>query len=266
MRTTTVAALAVSLAMVAGCTAEEPAEVLGVQLESPTPEEPTEEPDDAGDEAEPTDSGAADQGEDATDEPADSDTSDDAGQDEGTDTGDDGEDADDADGDGTDAAGAGDDTSDDAGASDEPAPAATRSPRPDPEVLTARDAETRTVWTTDHDSGTWIETSGTSITAEDVAVLAVGLAPTDATPDAPTREASCVVTLDAPDGRGVVAQGTVTVDLLVDDELAKRYRVTLDIDQLAAGESVELPSQDAREVALAEVDRVSCVATFTPAG
>lgn len=264
MRTTTVAALAVSLALVAGCTAEEPAEVLGVQLESPTPEEPTEQPDDAGDEAEPTDGDTANDGADATDEPADTDTSDDAGGDEGTDTSEDGEGAED--GDGTDAADAGDATSDDAGGSDEPAPTATRSPRPEPEVLTARDAETRTVWTTDHDSGTWIETSGTSITSDDVAVLAVGLAPTGAAPDAPTREASCVVTLDAPDERGVVAQGTVTVDLLVDDQLAKRYEVTLDVDQLAAGESVELPSRGAREVALADVDRVSCVATFTPAG
>lgn len=263
MRTTTVTALAVSLALVAGCTAEEPAEVLGVQLESPTPEEPTEEPDDPGDEAEPTDgdTGAGeDPDEGATDEPADTDGSDEAAGGEGADEGDDADG-----GDAADTGDAGDDADDDGG-TDEPAPTATRSPRPEPEVLTARDAETRTVWTTDRDTGTWIETSGTSITSEDVAVLAVGLAPTGAAPDAPTREASCVVTLDAPDGRGVVAQGTVTVDLLVDDQLAKRYRVTVDVDQLAAGESVQLPSQGAREVELAEVDRVSCVATFTPAG
>lgn len=257
MRTTTVTALAVSLALVAGCTAEEPAEVLGVQLESPTPEEPaepTDEPGGTGDDAEaPTDDATSDEGDEApADEPADGDGADDDG------TGDDAADED-----------ATEEPADDPEAdepAEAPAPAATRSPRPDPEVLTARDAEVRTVWTTDQESGTWIETSGTSITPDDVAVLTVGLAPTDDAPDAATREATCVVTLEAPDARGVVAQGTVTVDLLVDDEVAKRYQVTLDVDQLAAGESVELPSRGAREVALAETERVSCRASFAPAG
>lgn len=255
MRTTTVTALAVSLALVAGCTAEEPAEVLGVQLESPTPEEPeepaepTDEPDETGDDAEaPTDDATGDEGDEA---PADEAADDDGTQDDAADEGATEEPADDAEADEP---------------AEAPAPAATRSPRPDPEVLTARDAEVRTVWTTDQESGTWIETSGTSITPDDVAVLTVGLAPTDDAPDATTREATCVVTLEAPDARGVVAQGTVTVDLLVDDEVAKRYQVTLDVDQLAAGESVELPSRGAREVALAETERVSCRASFAPAG
>lgn len=257
MRTTTVTALAVALALVAGCTAEEPAEVLGVQLESPTPEEPaepTDEPDETGDDAEaPTDDATGDEGDEA---PADGTADGEGADDDGTE-----DDAADE--------GATEEPVDDAEAdepAEAPAPAATRSPRPDPEVLTARDAEVRTVWTTDQESGTWIETSGTSITPEDVAVLTVGLAPTDDAPDAATREATCVVTLEAPDGRGVVAQGTVTVDLLVDDEVAKRYQVTLDVDQLAAGESVELPSRGAREVALAETERVSCRASFAPAG
>lgn len=261
MRTTTVTALAVALALVAGCTAEEPAEVLGVQLESPTPEEPaepTDEPDETGDDAEaPTDDATGDEGDEApadgtADEPADGEGADDDGtEDDAADEGATEEPADDAEADEP---------------AEAPAPAATRSPRPDPEVLTARDAEVRTVWTTDQESGTWIETSGTSITPDDVAVLTVGLAPTDDAPDAATREATCVVTLEAPDARGVVAQGTVTVDLLVDDEVAKRYQVTLDVDQLAAGESVELPSRGAREVALAETERVSCRASFAPAG
>lgn len=250
MRRLTVAAVVGALALSA-CTAEEP-EVLGVQLESPSPEAPETTPAEPTEAPAPTEAATPSETESA---PAPTET---ATETPGTEA-------------------PVETPTTEAPAPPAPAPTTqppaprpqpTRAPEPAPEVLGAREAEGRTEWSTTDEGGTrrWIETSSRQITREDVAVLGVGLADTGAAADAPTRQARCAFELTAPEARRAVMQGQLVMDLVVDGALRKRAIIRTDII-LEKGTTYVLPAESqpaAVELSLADTETVRCTGTFTP--
>jgi hypothetical protein len=244
----------VGVALLAGCTATEEPEVLGVQLESPSPEEPAttpaEEPSEDASETpeEPASDAATDPAsETATDAPAETETATEAPSEDVA------------------------AVVDDPPAAAAPAPAPEPEPTPDPEVIDTRVAQARLEWSTGDDGNggvAWIDTSSQQVPSDDVAVLGAGLVPADDDGLAPTRGAACQFELTAPDGRAAHLKGELVLDLYVDGQLRKRTVIVTDVE-LQAGRTYVLPAElrpAAVTVALDEVGQVSCTGTFTPAG